>query len=209
MRSMIPAALSLAASALALPQDPTSGTVGAGAAGNTYPNCPNPNAVCQSFGVDFHNDGIYFQDSDLTTPFTFATIFTGKFVPSGHAFTGHHADPLPLGCQSGASAYNVLVDPSGNQINCTSTNLTPDNTTVTSTCNINKNALSSGDWSVLLYSNNGQCAPFNAKREFMLSVGPQVTTTVTPLVIFTSTSTPIKCKLFLNPILSSRTASDT
>jgi len=104
--------------------------------------------------------------------------------------------PLP-GCQKGASAYNVLVDPTGNQYNCTSTNLTPDNTTVTSTCNINKSQLSSGDWSVLLFSNNGQCAPFNAKREFMLSVGPQQTTTVTPLVVFTSTSTPITCKFSL------------
>lgn len=81
MLSFIPAALSLAASVVALPQDPSTpptGTVGGGAAGNTYPNCPDPNEVCQSFGVDFHNQGIYFQDSDLDTPFTFATVFDGK-----------------------------------------------------------------------------------------------------------------------------------
>lgn len=80
MLSMIPAALSLAATVLALPQDPTSGTVGAGAAGNTYPNCPDPDETCVSYGVDFHNDGIYFQNSALTDPFTFATVFDGKLM---------------------------------------------------------------------------------------------------------------------------------
>ena len=52
----------------------------------------------------------------------------------------------------------------------------------------------SGDWSVILYSNNGQCAPFAAQRNFVLSVGPQQTSTVTPAVTFTTTTTPVLLK---------------
>jgi hypothetical protein len=97
------------------------------------------------------------------------------------------------GCQP-VDAYNILVDPTGAQYNCTKTQLTPDNTTVTSTCPIEKDSLVSGDWSVLLYSNNGACQPFNARRDFVLSVGVQQTTTVTPMVVFTTTTTPIVSK---------------
>jgi len=52
----------------------------------------------------------------------------------------------------------------------------------------------SGDWSVILYSNNGQCAPFAAQRNFVLSVGQQQTSTVTPAVTFTTTTTPVLLK---------------
>jgi len=78
MLSLIPVALSFAASTLAAPQNPPSGTVGGGAAGNTYPNCPDNTETCLSYGVDFHNGGSYFQNINSTDPFTFATVFDGQ-----------------------------------------------------------------------------------------------------------------------------------
>lgn len=76
MLSYVPAALSFAV-ALAAPQNPVYGTVGAGA-NASYASCPDPDAVCKSYGVDFHNGGSYFQDVSSTDDFTFATVFAGK-----------------------------------------------------------------------------------------------------------------------------------
>jgi hypothetical protein len=79
MLSYLPAALSFAV-ALAAPapqNSPVSGTVGGGA-NASYASCPDQNAVCKSYGVDFHNGGSYFQDITSTDDFTFATVFTGK-----------------------------------------------------------------------------------------------------------------------------------
>jgi len=75
-------------------------------------------------------------------------------------------------------SYNILVDPAGNQELCTNTELTPDDVPRLSTCPIRKNQLVSGNWSIIIISNNGDGYPLAAQRDFVLSVGPQSTSTV-------------------------------
>lgn len=55
---------------------------------------------------------------------------------------------------------------------------------------IQKNQLYSGEWTIAVYSDNGNAQPIAYMREFNLIVGPQVTTTVTPTVTVPVTSTP-------------------
>lgn len=43
-----------------------------------YPDCPDPSDTCSTYGVDFHDGGVYFQNSNSTADFTFASRFNGK-----------------------------------------------------------------------------------------------------------------------------------
>lgn len=97
---------------------------------------------------------------------------------------------VQTGCNSDV-AYNMLVDPQGNQNMCTDTYLTPGDTDMLSTCPLKKDQLVTGNWSVIVISNNGNGVPLAAQRDFMLSVGPQLTSTVTPTVTMTQIYTPI------------------
>jgi hypothetical protein len=54
-----------------------------------------------------------------------------------------------------------------------------------------KNQLVTGAWSVIMISNNGNGEPIAYERDFNLTVGPQLTTTVTPTIIVPFTSTLI------------------
>lgn len=63
--------------------------------------------TCQSFGVDFQNNGTYFQDSRSTAPFTAIQEFSG--------------------CQDDVS-YNILVEPNGDYVECSQTPTVPDDT---------------------------------------------------------------------------------
>lgn len=51
--------------------------------------------------------------------------------------------------------------------------------------------MTSGEWSILIISNNGDADPIDYQREFSLSVGTQATTTFTPTVTATVVSTPV------------------
>ena len=62
-------------------------------------------SVCQSFGKDFVDTGVYFQNVQSTDAFTATEYFTG--------------------CQNDI-AYNVLRDPQGNQYECNNTPMKPD-----------------------------------------------------------------------------------
>jgi hypothetical protein len=113
--------------------------------------------TCFSYGIDFQNQGSYFQNVSSTDPFTFVSIFEG--------------------CQSDI-ANNIFVDPYGDEYQCTDTELQPDDVNQMSTCPLNKNDLYTGEWSVLLISNNGNAEPIAYERDFYLSVGTPVTSTV-------------------------------
>lgn len=52
----------------------------------------------------------------------------------------------------------------------------------------------SGDWSVLLISNNGNGTPIAYERDFYLNVALPVTTTFTPTVTLSATVTPLISK---------------
>lgn len=56
---------------------------------------------------------------------------------------------------------------------------------------IDKDALFSGEWSIIIISNNGDCQPIDYIRQFSLSVGPQITSTIVPTITLTTTTTPI------------------
>ena len=133
------------------------------------PTCANPDAVCSTYGIDFQNGGTYFQDTGSTDPFTFVSQFSG--------------------CAPDI-AQNILVDPNGNQYLCSNTSLTPDFTSQLSTCQEPKSSLFSGQWSILIISNNGGCNPLAAQRSFQLNAGPATTVTETPTVTLTSSFTP-------------------
>ncbi|KAJ9635074.1 hypothetical protein H2199_008560 [Coniosporium tulheliwenetii] len=126
---------------------------------------------CVSYGMDFQNGGSYCQNASSTDPFTFVSQFDGCQVDT---------------------AVNLLIDPSGNQYQCSYTNLTPDDTDQLATCPLNKDQLTSGEWSVVVLSNNGASGePIAYQRDFYLSVGIIPTYIVTPTVTGTAVVTPI------------------
>jgi hypothetical protein len=134
---------------------------------------------CQSYGVDFQDGGSYFQNSLSNEDFN-----------ATQEFEGCAAD----------SSYNTLVDPNGDQYLCTNTSLTPDDTPSTFVCPVEKSALWTGDWSIIILSNNGDACPIDYIRNFYLSVGPQSTVTVAPTLTVSSTSTPVRCRsAFFSP----------
>ncbi|KAJ4295298.1 hypothetical protein N0V90_007309 [Kalmusia sp. IMI 367209] len=143
-------------------------------------------AECHSYGMDFQSNGYYFQNSLSNDYFTFVEQFED--------------------CNPDV-AYNVIVDPTGNQNLCTETSLTPDDVDMLSTCPLRKNQLVSGNWSIIVISNNGDGIPLAAQRDFVLSVGPQITSTVYTFDItkFTATKTA-SCKLPTRPATFDRRA---
>ncbi|KAF2655214.1 hypothetical protein K491DRAFT_434841 [Lophiostoma macrostomum CBS 122681] len=130
----------------------------------------DPEQTCYSYGIDFQNGGSYFQNSLSNDNFTFVSQYSG--------------------CQNDF-AYNILVDPNGDQTLCSNTNLQPDDTNMLSTCPIEKSQLFSGPWSIVILSDNGDDPSIAYERDFSLSVGPQLTSTYTPTVTATSVVIPI------------------
>lgn len=139
------------------------------------------NNTCQSYGVDYQNGGSYFQNVNVNNTFTATQQFSG--------------------CTND-TAYNVLVDPNGDQSECTSSTMQPSDTDMLVTCsNWTSSTMYDGDWSLLIVSNNGNATPIAYQRDFSISVGtpvatvstdgPTVTNTVSTTVTSTSTSTSI------------------
>ncbi|KAI5205017.1 hypothetical protein E4T39_03285 [Aureobasidium subglaciale] len=139
---------------------------------------------CDSYGIDFQSNGNYFQNISSTDAFTFASLFEG--------------------CGNDV-ANNILVDPNGDEYQCTDTPLQPDDITQLSTCPMDKNQLWSGDWSVLIISNNGDADPIAYERDFYLTVGIPSTTTYTPTVTIFKTTTPLVVVTATSTIISTTT----
>lgn len=133
---------------------------------------------CESFGVDFQDGGSYFQNISSTDPFTFVSIFEG--------------------CQND-QANNILVDPNGDEYLCSDTPLQPDDTNELSICPIEKDQMWSGDWSIVILSNNGAADPIAYERDFYLSVGIPVTQTVYKNLCLNDDRQLIRCSSLLQP----------
>ena len=119
------------------------------------PGYDNP---CKSYGIDFQDNGLYFQNKSSTDDFTFVSTFEG--------------------CEAD-TANNILVDPNGEQYRCTDTPLRPDDTSQMSTCPVEKCSLWSGPWSIIIISNNGaEGNPIAYQRDFSLEVATPATATV-------------------------------
>lgn len=128
---------------------------------STAVNADSANS-CQSYGVDFQSGGSYFQNNGSSDPFTALQQFQG--------------------CMN-VTAHNVLVDPDGNQKQCSKTPTQPDGKSMLVTCDQDpKDSLFTGNWSLLILGNNGDGAPLAAQRDFFLTVGAQKTVTVYPTV---------------------------
>ncbi|GAB1738701.1 hypothetical protein NU219Hw_g3497t1 [Hortaea werneckii] len=128
---------------------------------------------CMGFAMDFHDGGSYFQNISSPDDFTFSSQFEG--------------------CQADAFANNLLVDPNGDQYLCTDMDIFPDDTTETSTCPLEKQQMWSGDWTVVIISNNGEKGcPIAIQRDFELTVAEPSTEVFTPTVTIPSVITPVE-----------------
>ncbi|KAI4716627.1 hypothetical protein E4T48_07167 [Aureobasidium sp. EXF-10727] len=128
-------------------------------------------ATCQVYGIDIQSGGTYFENSQLTTPFSLVQEFSG--------------------CDND-TANNILVDPNGDQFQCSDTPLTPDYTPETVTCtDWPQDKLYTGDWSLVVISNNGDASPIAYQRDFSLTVGTPTTITYTPTVSATDLETSV------------------
>ncbi|RMY60499.1 hypothetical protein D0863_11578 [Hortaea werneckii] len=128
---------------------------------------------CMGFAMDFHDGGSYFQNISSPDDFTFSSQFEG--------------------CQADAFANNLLVDPNGDQYLCTDTDIFPDDTTETSTCPLEKQQMWSGDWTVVIISNNGEKGcPIAIQRDFELTVAEPSTEVYTPTVTIPTVITPVE-----------------
>ncbi|KAH0290104.1 hypothetical protein KCU84_g17979, partial [Aureobasidium melanogenum] len=125
-------------------------------------------SACESYGVDFKNNGDYFININSNESFTAVSEF--------------------YDCQE--PARTILITPKNQTIFCSDVATSPDYADETTTCPILKNQMYSGDWTLLLLDNNGNASTFNAKRLLHLSVGEQVTSVVIPTITLNVTSTP-------------------
>lgn len=122
---------------------------------------PEHDNPCHSYGIDFQDKGgPYFQNISSPEDFTFVSTFEG--------------------CENDY-ATNIIVDPHGDQLQCSDTPLQPDDTYQMSTCPLKKNSLYSGAWSLIILGNNGDKEQFAYQRDFKLIVGEPVTSTVSRL----------------------------
>ncbi|KAI4763402.1 hypothetical protein E4T52_04609 [Aureobasidium sp. EXF-3400] len=128
-------------------------------------------AQCQVYGIDIQNGGTYFENSELTVPFSLVQEFSG--------------------CDND-TANNIIVDPNGDQYECSDTPLLPDYTPETVSCSDwPQDKLYSGDWSLVVISNNGDADPIAYQRDFSLTVGTPTTVTITPTVTATDLETSV------------------
>lgn len=125
-------------------------------------------SACESFPVDFKNNGNYFININSNDSFTAVSEF--------------------YSCQEPARV--VLITPKNKTIFCSDVATSPDYTDETTTCSISKNQMYTGDWKLILLDNNGNGSTFNAQRLLHLSVGEQVTSVVIPTITLSVTQTP-------------------
>ncbi|KAF1989335.1 hypothetical protein K402DRAFT_326681 [Aulographum hederae CBS 113979] len=120
-------------------------------------------STCQSYGIDYQNRGVYFINSASNDTLTIVSEFEGAFDSR---------------CQNDTASV-ILVDPNGDDTYCSNISINPGDGPQTTTCPVFKSNLSSGNYSLLILSNNGNDPnPFTSQRMFYLDVGQQVTTTV-------------------------------
>jgi hypothetical protein len=103
----------------------------------------NPNSVCNSYGVDFVDEGHYFINSISNDNFTSVSRF--------------------MGCNTGLADV-LFIDPNGDEMFCSQLPTTPDDTPELSTCPILKSQMFTGKWILLFLGNNGDGNPFAWER---------------------------------------------
>jgi hypothetical protein len=153
-------------------------------------------ADCESYGIDFVNNGNVSQTSDChTADYTdlmFSTLSTrlptlllprsqNSLVSNSGSRRLEYTLTTNTGCADDVAAIELVNWDNGDEYECSSIPLLPDGTPETSTCDIEKDQMVSGVWGLILVSNNGDdpdSPPFANQRTFTLDVGPQATATV-------------------------------
>jgi len=150
----------------------------------------NPTSNCSVYGIDFVDGGSYFINSNSTANFTAVQQFSGCNDDSAAVL---------LVQQSTEDEWECTSVPTGKQISrATAQDLAvlinlsvPSDTSQLSTCPLENEQMSSGEWTILVIGNNGDGNPFAYERDFSLTVGPQETASTTQTVTYTQTSTPV------------------
>lgn len=82
-------------------------------------------AQCQVYGIDIESGGTYFENSQLTVPFSLVQEFSGCDNDTANVRTNNPSSSIEILIKP---PQNILVDPNGDQYECTDTPLTPDYT---------------------------------------------------------------------------------
>ena len=105
----------------------------------------DPNSICNSYGVDFVDEGDYFINSNSNESFTCVSTFQG--------------------CNVGKDPAEILfVDPNDDEYLCSEVSTTPDNTPMLSTCPFTKSEMIYGHNMILVIGNNDDGQPFAWQR---------------------------------------------
>lgn len=105
----------------------------------------DPSSICNSYGVDFVDEGQYFINSNSNENFTSVSIFEG--------------------CNEGEDPAEILfVNPNNDEFLCSELETTPDNTPMLSTCPFTKSEMISGHNMLIIFGNNEDGEPFAWQR---------------------------------------------
>jgi len=150
----------------------------------------SPTSNCSVYGIDFVDGGSYFINSNSTANFTVVQQFSGCNDDEASVLLVQQSTEDEWECTSistGKHFTRAIAQDSAVLIHYQ----VPSNTSELSTCPIEKDQMSSGEWTILVIGNNGDGNPFAYERDFSLTVGPQETTTATQTVTFTQTLIPV------------------
>ncbi|RMY60460.1 hypothetical protein D0865_01520 [Hortaea werneckii] len=131
----------------------------------------NAGSTCQVFGLDFQDGGSYFLNSN-----------SSQNLMASYQFRG---------CNDATADVMLVNMNNGDQYFCSSVPTVPDNTTQVSICPVQHGQLMTANYSIITLGNNGNGNPFAVRRDFVLNVGRQETSTVTISTPSTVTSNPI------------------
>jgi hypothetical protein len=110
----------------------------------------NAESICHIYGIDYQDNGTYALESPTNAKFTCVSQFEG--------------------CAGGDANIILVNDQTEQEYDCTDIPTTPDGESQMSTCPIEQDHMSSGNWTVVAIGNNGDAAPFAWQRKFYLSV---------------------------------------
>lgn len=131
----------------------------------------NTNSTCQVYGIDFVDGGSYFINSNSTADFTTVQQFDGCNNDSASILLVQQSTEDEWECSSVETGNFQLIHLLLYAADFCPPNSVPSNTSQLSTCPLEKDQMSSGEWTILVIGNNGDGNPFAYERDFTLTVG--------------------------------------
>jgi hypothetical protein len=128
------------------------------------------NSTCLVYGIDYVDGGSYFIDSSSTSDFTAVQQFNKCNNDSASILLVQQSTEDEWECSSVPTGmFGVFNSPNALE-NVTDSPSVPDNTSQMSTCPLEKDQMTSGQWSILVIGNNADGNPFAYERDFNLTV---------------------------------------